>query len=140
VLKLFTRVASARWRAVSSEEVLSTVQLGDVPVPSAVVVVGVENELARERRRREVAVGAERERQKCQFARASGILHRRYGRPRAELRHERGEAVGSAPVGDHDVVVCLEEQPGRGRTDLPLPITAIFTAAAVPPGGTPARR
>jgi hypothetical protein len=97
---------------------LTAIEGVDVAVAFEVVVVGVEHDLAGERRHRQVAIRPQRHRDEHHFTGRGGFFDRRRPGVRAELGDHRRERLGPPAVGDHDVVTAGDHRLRHVAADL----------------------
>ena len=95
------------------------VELGDVAVTLRVVVVGVDDDLARERLDRHRPVVLQRNRDDDDVAGLRGVDGACRARLRPELGDERGERLRPARIADHDVVAVCHRQSRDLAADVP---------------------
>ena len=96
---------------------LAGVQVGDVPIPSWVVVIGVDYGLADQRPHGHAVIGQERDGHHDQVACIGRFLRRRRARHQAELAGQLLECVRAARVTEHHRVPGRHGEPRDGAAD-----------------------
>ena len=94
------------------------VELGDVTVPLRIVVVRVDDNLARQRRHRHVAVVLQRHGDDDEVTGLGGLDGRRRARTRPELGHECSQRLRTAGIAEHHVVTVRERKPRDLTSDV----------------------
>src|SRR5918999_226012 len=94
------------------------VELVERAVSLRVVVGDVDDDLAVEALRGQLAVASERHRDDDDVAELGRFWHRPRTRPRAELLYQRAERVGRVRIADRDVVAGANEDPRKRAADM----------------------
>ena len=95
------------------------IQLGDLPVPDGIVVVGLDDHLAPERFDGEAEVGPQGDTHDDEVAGPGGLGRGGGSGVWAQLVHQPFERLGPPGIAEDHVIACVNCQPGHRASDAP---------------------